>query len=350
MRKRGKQVFGMETLPLPGLDPIPASAALVDRHARAVETLGEIAQFVAELRGAARAAAEASRAGSTERAYETDWRDFNAFAARIGRGSQRPAEPETVALYVADLARRGRAAATIARRLTAIAVYHRAAGLISPTDHDVVRAVVRGVRRQVGIAQRQKTALVLDPLRTVIAQIPGDVRGLRDRALLLIGWAAALRRSEIAALVVADLRVHSEGVVIRLRRSKTDQEAAGDSVAVPCGSDPATCPVLALGAWLDVAGSEGPVFRQVDRHANIGVRLSANAVAKIIRERAAAADVAGDFAGHSLRAGFATTAAALGRSESAIMRHGRWKNAQVARRYIRHGSQWIDNAATDIGL
>jgi integrase len=138
--------------------------------------------------------------------------------------------------------------------------------------------------------------------------------------------------------------------VIRLRRSKTDQEAAGDSVAVPFGADPATCPVLALGAWLDVAGNEGPVFRQVDRHGNIGGALSSKAVATIIRERTAAADVVGDFAGHSLRAGFATTAAAQGRSESAIMRHGRWKNAQVARRYIRHATQWVDNAAKDIGL
>jgi site-specific recombinase XerD len=302
------------------------------------------------LRGAARAAADASRAESTETAYESDWRDFNGFTQRVGRAGDRPAQPETVALYVADLARRGLAVATIARRLTAIAMYHRAAGHTSPTEHDVVRAVVRGVRRQLGIAQKQKTALALDPLRAIIAQIPADPRGLRDRALLLVGWAAALRRSEIAALIVDDLRVEPEGLVIRLRRSKTDQEAAGDSVAVPFGDDPQTCPVRAVRAWLDVIGSTGSVFRQIDRHGNIGAHLTPKAIARIIRERAAAADIAGDFAGHSLRAGFATTAALAGRTEAAIMRHGRWKNAQVARRYIRYGTRWVDNAAAKIGL
>jgi hypothetical protein len=139
-----------------------------------IEKPGNIDALVAELRAAAHAA-DTSRAKSTERAYSNDWRDFCACARLIARAPH-PAEPETVALYATDLARRGRAPATIARRLVSIAVYHRAAGYPSPTEHGVVRAVVSGLRRQLGVAQQQKTALEIDPLRSVLAQIPGDPR------------------------------------------------------------------------------------------------------------------------------------------------------------------------------
>jgi integrase len=304
---------------------------------------------IEHLRADARAAAEASRAPLSERAYAADWRDFCAFAARIGR-ERLPAEPETVALYVA---RRGRRPATIARKLAAIAVFHRAAGAASPTEHDVVRAVVRGLRRQLGVAQPQKTALELEPLRTVLAPIAADPRGRSDRALLLVGWAAALRRSELAALRVDDVRFEPEGAVLTIRRSKTDQDAAGTTVAVPFGEEEATCPVRALRAWLDVRGAAvagDVVFGRIDRHGNIGASLTPTAIATIVRARAESAGVDGDFAAHSLRAGFATSAARAGRTEAAIMRHGRWKSVQVARRYIRQGSRWIDNPAAAIGL
>jgi integrase len=337
----------MTVLPLPGLMELtgPAPAG----RANPIETPGNIDALVAELRIAARAAADTSRAKSTERAYSNDWRDFCSFAGLIGRAPH-PAEAETVALYVTDLARRGRAPATIARRLVSIAVYHRAAGYASPTEHGVVRSVVSGLRRQLGVAQQQKTALEIDPLRVVLARIPGNVRGLRDRALLLIGWAAALRRSELAGLVVSDLRFEPDGLMIDLRRSKTDQEAAGEVVAVPFGSLAETCPVRALRAWLAVADDGGAVFRRIDRHGNIGSNLTATAIASIIRARTAAAGIPGDFAGHSLRAGFATTAAHAGRCETSIMRHGRWKSVQVARRYIRRGSRWLHNPASNLGL
>ena len=338
----------MTVLPLPGLMEPPARPAL-PRPADLIDAAGDIEALVAELRIAARAAADTSRAKSTERAYGNDWRDFCAFARLIGRVPH-PADAETVALYATDLARRGRVPATIARRLVSIAVYHRAAGYPSPTAHGVVRAVVSGLRRQLGVAQQQKTALEIDPLRAVIARIPGDARGLRDRALLLIGWAAALRRSELAALGASDLRFEPDGLVIELSRSKTDQEGAGEVVAIPGGSMVETCPVRALRKWLAIAGEDGAVFRRIDRHGNIGSNLTATAIAAIIRTRATAAGIPGDFAAHSLRAGFATTAARAGRSEAAIMRHGRWKSIQVARRYIRHGSRWYDNPAADLGL
>jgi integrase len=156
---------------------------------------------------------------ASERAYAADWRDFCAFAARIGR-ARLPAEAETVALYVADLTRRDRRPATISRKLAAIAVYHRSTDHPAPTDHDVVRAVVRGTRRQLGVAQPQKTALEIDALRSVVLAIPDDLRGRRDRARLLVGWTAALRRSELVALEVVDLAFEPEGVVLTIRRSE----------------------------------------------------------------------------------------------------------------------------------
>jgi integrase len=209
---------------------------------------------------------------------------------------------------------------------------------------------VRGLRRQNGIEQRQKTALELDALRSVIAGISDDPRGVRDRALMLIGWSGALRRSELAGIHVEDLRFESEGLILRIRRSKTDQEAAGDHVAIPFGKEPLTCPVQALHAWLAISAESGPVFRRIDRHGNTGSSLTPTAIAVIIQKRVEIAGIVGDFGGHSLRAGFATAAARAGRTETAIMRHGRWKSVQVARRYIRHGSRWIDNPAAEIGL
>lgn len=328
-----------------------AETILEDEEAAPLATLAsDAAVAIEELRAAARAAAEASRAASSERAYASDWRDFSAFATRIGR-ERLPADPETVALYVADLRRRGRRPATIARKLAAIAVYHGSTGHPTPTSHDVVRAVVRGTRRQLGVAQKQKTALELDDLRTALAAIPEDLRGRRDRAALLVGWAAALRRSELAALDVDDVAYEREGIALSIRRSKTDREAAGDVVAVPYGAEEATCPVRALQRWLAAAAIEnGPLFRRVDRHGNVGVALSGRALANMVAARATAAGLDGDFAAHSLRSGFATAAARAGRLEAAIMRHGRWKSVQVARRYIRAGTRWEQNPVTDIGL
>lgn len=321
---------------------------LEEEEAPLATLTGDTVAAIEELRAEARAAAEASRAPSSERAYAADWRDFSAFATRIGR-TRLPAEPETAALYVADLRRRGRKPATIARKLAAIAVYHGSTGHSTPTSHDVVRAVVRGTRRQLGVAQKQKTALELDALRAVVAAIPEDLRGLRDRAALLIGWAAALRRSEVVALDVDDVAYEREGIVLAIRRSKTDREGAGDVVAVPYGAEEETCPVRALQRWLETAAlTQGPLFRRVDRHGNVGAALSDRAVANMVAARAAAAGLDGDFAAHSLRSGFATAAARAGRLEAAIMRHGRWKSVQVARRYIRAGARWDDHPGVNL--
>jgi integrase len=300
----------------------------------------EITAYEAVLRDAARDFAEHATAESTERAYASAWRSFGAFTATLGR-SHLPADPQTVADYVAALALRGRTPATIRAYLAAIAVYHRAAGHESPVSHGVVRAVMQGVRRTLGVAPKKKDALVREQLLDVVAAIPeDDLRGLRDRAMLLLGWAGALRRSEIGALDVEDVTFAPEGAIVDLRRSKTDQIGSGARIPIPRASTPEVCPVRALTAWLAAANiSDGPLFRAIDRHGRVGARLSGRAVASIVQARAPGTNIGG----HSLRSGFATSAARGGHTEAAIMRHGRWKSVVVARGYIRAGTLWEES-------
>jgi integrase len=180
-----------------------------------------------------------------------------------------------------------------------------------------------------------------------------DSAGCRDRALLLLGFAGALRRSELVGLDVADITEGTDGLTVLLRRSKTDQEGAGRTVGVPYGSNPVTCPVRAWRAWLEVSGiEEGPVFRSVDRHGRIGVtRLTAQAVALVLKRHAAGAGLdPGDVAGHSLRAGLATSAAEAGVPERVIAATTGHRGTAMLRRYIREGSLFRENAASAVGL
>ena len=177
--------------------------------------------------------------------------------------------------------------------------------------------------------------------------------GVRDRALLLVGFAGAFRRSELVALDVDDMADTTDGLVVTIRRSKTDQEGAGEQIGIPYGSDPATCPVRSYRAWLDASGvTSGPVFRAVTRHGRMSDRrLGDAAVADVVKR---CARVAGldpcQFAGHSLRAGLITSAAEAGVAERDIMRQSRHKSVPVMRRYIRGATVWQANAAAAVGL
>jgi len=297
----------------------------------------------------ARAYAEAARAPATLRAYATDWRGFAAWCAAHGVDAL-PATPHTVALFLADLTGRP---STLRRKLAAIAVMHRAAGHDSPTEHGMVRATFAGIRRERGVAPRPKTALLVDELRAAVATCGQRRIDVRDRALVLLGFAGALRRSELVGLDVDDVGCEGEGLVLRLPRSKTNQEGELEEVAVLYGSDPRMCPVRALQAWLAMSGiSEGPLFRAVDRAGRVGRgRLTARIVGERVKKIGARSGLdSQSYAAHSLRSGFATSAARANKSEAAIMRQGRWKSIPVARRYIRAGSRWHDHAAAGIGL
>jgi site-specific recombinase XerD len=297
---------------------------------------------------------EASTAPATHRAHRSDLAHFSLYCHQHGL-CPLPATPDTVALYVASLAGAGARLSTIRRRLASISVAHQAAGHAdSPTRSALVRTTVRGAARRLGSAPRQATALRLATLRRLLAATPEDTAlGVRDRCALLLGFAGALRRSELAALEVADLRREEEGVVVRIRRSKTDPQAAGRELGIPRGRHPETCPVTATLRWVTVAGiDDGPLLRQVGRWGRISSQgLGDRSIALIVQRACARAGLdPADYAGHSLRSGFATEAAARGVPERAIMAQTGHRSVQVLRGYIRSGGLFMENAAAEVGL
>ena len=292
-----------------------------------------------------------SLAPNTRRAYASDWRNFSSWC----QGHQRitlPALPETVSLYLTTLSERAKVS-TLTRRISAISQAHQAAGFDSPTQALVVRQLMKGIRRTLGTAQTGKSPLKVEHLRTIIAGLdPDRALDVRDRALLLVGFAGAFRRSELVGLNVEDLEFNDNGLVAHLRRSKTDPEGQGRKVGIPHGSTPATCPVRAVEAWVKVLSSaEGPLFRPVDRHGRIHpTRLTPQSVALVVKKLIAKAGIPGDYAGHSLRAGLATAAAAAGVPERAIMAQTGHRSLATLRKYIREGSLFLENAAAKVGL
>jgi integrase len=250
-----------------------------------------------------------------------------------------------VALYLTWRAE-GHTVATIEQDLSAISAAHRAAGLDTPRSAAVVREVRSGIRRRLGVAPKVKAPLLAEDLEKVVAALPATLAGIRDRALLLVGFAAALRRSELVGLEVGDLEWTEEGLKLRIRRSKTDQEGLGRPIGVPHGKE--ACPVQALKAWLEAARiTEGPVFREVTRHGRVGDKaLSGRSIARVVQASALAAGLeASSDAGHSLRAGLATSAARGGKSERSIMNQTGHRSSAMVRRYIRDAELFRDNAA-----
>ena len=265
-----------------------------------------------------------AKSPATLKAYRNDWRDFETWC-RLHNLPSLPSTPETIALYIADQAST-RAVGTITHRLTSITKAHQAAGLKeSPasTRHFIVGETLKGIRRVLGTHQQGKDPLLADDIRRIVGAAPDSVLGVRDTALVLVGFAAAFRRSELARISASDLSFTPNGVVIDLRVSKTDQEGTGRKVGIPFGKDPATCPVRALQAWLTAAKiTEGPVFRRVDRNGILRRRgLHKDSIGKLLKRAAARAGMNVDtLGGHSLRAGCVTQAAMNGVREFVIMK------------------------------
>ncbi|MGO9956473.1 MAG: tyrosine-type recombinase/integrase, partial [Solirubrobacteraceae bacterium] len=296
---------------------------MAERPLPAPRPAGVAAALAHELKSAERYA-QSALAPATRRAYESDWLVFATWCAQRSAAAI-PAPAATVAAFLADEADRGFRPVTIARRAAAIAAAHRAQDHPNPCDSGAVAAVLSGIRRQHGTrALRTAAPLELDPLARLVEPIDlSTLAGRRDRALLLLGFAAALRRSELVALDVEDLAFDAaRGLLVTIRRSKTDQDQAGATVAVPYArAGNALCAVRALLAWLQGAGiHRGPVFCQMRRGDTLtDRRLSDQSVALIIKRRAQAAGVRPEqLSGHSLRAGYATAAAAAGVEERKI--------------------------------
>jgi site-specific recombinase XerD len=293
-----------------------------------------------------------AKASNTLKAYQSDWRDFSAWCTQQG-ASPLPASPELVVLYLTGLIKENKKVSTLQRRISAISQAHQAAGHETPTRTAPIHALMAGIRRTFGTAQEGKAPVLTEDIRRMMATLPANLLGARDRALLLTGFAGAFRRSELVSLDVADVNLTRDGAVITLRRSKTDQEGQGRKIGIPYGSRPETCPVRAIQAWLEASGiSEGALFRSVDRHGKLQAgRLSDKAVALVVKRAAEAAGLdPAKYAGHSLRAGLATSAAAAGASERAIMAQTGHRSVNMVRRYIRDGSLFRENAAATVGL
>ncbi len=293
--------------------------------------------------------ASSATAAATRKGYQSDWTCFGTWTAAHGLDSLH-ARPETVGAYLAAKADSLRVS-TLERRLAAIATAHRLASHQLDTRHPAIREVMRGIRRAHGSAQRQAAAATVDVVKAMVATCDDALLGLRDRALLLLGFAGAFRQSELVALQVADVAEEESGLRVTVRRSKGDQEGAGQLVGI-ARTGSATCPVAALAAWREAAAiADGPLFRSVDRHGRIGASLSEKAVALVVKRRAELAGLdPAPFSGHSLRARLATTAAAHGLEERDIQRQTRRRSTVVLRRYIRAGELFRANVSGRVGL
>jgi site-specific recombinase XerD len=336
-------------------------SSLIERNTTVVapSTLPEIVER-------ARDYGKAAKADNTRRAYASDWEHFAAWCG--GHGLEPlPASPGTVAAYLTDHAGSLKVS-TLGRRLAAIRSAHQQAGTTLNLDSQAFKDVWKGIRREHQTRPNKKRALVTADLRKTVTALPESIIGIRDRALLLVGFASALRRSELAALVIGDgghsVTFTDNGLLIELGKSKTDQEAQGVIIGVPFGSHAETCPVRALKAWLEVAGIEqGCIFRPVTRHGHIGNHaMSTSAIATAIKRavfRSALAEglsqkdayaLADTVAGHSLRAGFITAADAAGAPISKIMEQARHARFETTRGYIRKADAFRGNAASYLGL
>ena len=304
---------------------------------------------LAELAAGARDYAEHAQSPATIRAYASDWNGFLSFCASHGLGAL-PSTSPTIAEYATHLAARAKIS-TIRRRLAAISVRHQRAGLESPCAHRIVREVIRGISRAKGTRRVKKDAITLDVMRALLVAVEGDdAAARRDRAILLLGFAGALRRSEIAALTVSDLRWSKQGLVVHIARSKTDQLGEGEDLAIPYVGIETLCAARAVRRYLAEADvMSGPLFRALDMRRQLTSRPIAGIdVANLVKRLARRARLEGDFSGHSLRAGFATTAAAAKVSLDSIARTTRHKSLNVLLGYVRPAQVFDDVALSSM--
>ncbi len=291
---------------------------------------------------------------ATLRAYRADWRHFCEWC-QAARWSPLPAEPETVAAYLASLSATHRSSA-IARRLAALRRAHRLASQEWPSAHPAIRNTLRGIRRRYGKPPQQAAALATAEIKRLVATCDQTLVGQRDRALLLLGYAGALRRSELVAIDHADLTFADDGLRLLIPRAKGDQSGKGVTLGIPHGATPDTCPVRALENWLRASScSHGPVFVGIDKRGVFGLRaLHPDAVRQILHKRVALAGLKvakGErLSPHGLRAGFITQAYINGARDEQIMDHTRQKDLRTMRGYVRRAKLITESPAKLLGL
>ncbi len=317
-----------------------------------------VARTLAEAADEAKRYIHNSKAASTMRAYRSDFAHFETWCHEHGLVSL-PAAPDTIALYLGAVANQY-APATLNRRLSAISFRHKSAGFETPTSftHLVVDGTMKGIRREKGVRQEKKSPIKTTELKSLLRSVPAKLSGVRDRAVLMLGYTGAMRRSEIAQLDVRDLQWSQQGLTVTIRRSKTDQEGAGRSVTVPPGQYAATCAVTAVQEWLQAASIRKdagavPLFRAINRWGRVSERrMHPNSIGELVKssvQRARLKDPE-KYAGHSLRSGFATQVALNGATVFEIMAQTGHKSVAVCSGYVRDAQMFQETAARKLGL
>lgn len=282
---------------------------------------------------------------STRKFYAIDWRIFSRWCEAL-KLIALPATPDTVARFLAAQTSNGMKPATLIRRLAAIRMAHEAKGYATPTQHKGVKAVLKGIKREKGIAQKKKAPATAERIESMIAYCsPDTLTGLRDKALLLLGFGGAFRRSELVALTVNDIERTPEGIKVTIRKSKTDQEGLGQVIAILNGSRFRV--VDTLMKWLHAANiDEGHLFRPIKKGGQVqSMALTDRSVATIVKTYAGKAGLTvDDFSAHSLRAGFITSGAAAGADLFKLMEVSRHKKPETVIGYVRESKLFENHA------
>ena len=297
-----------------------------------------------------------SKANNTVRAYKSDFNDFGLFCAKNGFKSL-PSEPKFVSLYLTHLSTKDIKISTLKRRLVSIGMVHKLKGHYLDTKHPVIIENIMGIKRRKGSIQNGKKPLLINSLKLIIKVINEQkkekIKKLRDKSIILIGFSGGFRRNEIVTLNYEDLEFVSEGLKIAIRRSKTDQFGEGSIKALPYFDNSEYCPVITLKQWLEVSKiNSGPVFRRFSKGSKLlEHRLTDQTVALLIKEYLNLAGIdSKNYSGHSLRSGFATTAAESGAEERSIMAMTGHKTTQMVRRYIHEANLFKNNALNKIKI
>ena len=298
---------------------------------------------------------KSSKANNTLRAYKSDFKDFGAFCSKHGLSSL-PTEPKIVSLYLTHLSKNSKFS-TLRRRLVSISMVHKLKGYYLDTKHPIIVENLMGIRRVKGSIQKGKKPILINHLKLIINSIneqnSNEAKQFRDRAIILIGFGGGFRRTELISIDYEDLEFVPEGLKITLRKSKTDQFGEGMIKGLPFFDDKNYCPVINLRKWLEISKiKSGPIFRRFSKGSNLtDKRLTDQSVVLLIKEYLGLAGIENkNFAGHSLRSGFATVAADSGADERSIMAMTGHKTTQMVRRYIKEANLFKNNALNKIKL
>ena len=299
---------------------------------------------------------KSSKALNTIRAYKSDYKDFGLFCAQNGFKSL-PAEPKIVSLYLTHLSTKDVKISTLRRRLVSIGVIHKLKGHYLDTKHPSIIENIMGIKRRKGSIQKGKKPLLINNLKQIIDVIDShnneEIKKFRDRSLILIGFSGGFRRNEIVSLDYEDLDFVGEGLKINLKRSKTDQFGEGAVKGLPYFDNSQYCPVLSLKKWIEVSNIKyGPLFRRFAKGSKLTEnRLTDQTVALLIKEYLKLAGIdSKNYSGHSLRSGFATSAAESGAEERSIMAMTGHKSTEMVRRYIKEANLFKNNALNKIKI